>query len=458
MRLVRILPLPLLGAGMLGVVLAAPPASPPSPPLVAATKTVTAATPGIQLSPTIPADVTASGSTLAALQPGFDVFSWNSFIAVSWPPGPGGGGDPTRQPGAGPTGDNLTVWEGWRSAPEVFLPGGKTPSWDGPVEIPAACKAQYQTGMKVLQQVGKTPDLLTAATQAFSTGPLVDQNRAYTRFQVVLNRGMFDYILGNTLYSKAGQQAFTGPVKFPCGGGNQVGAIMIKAAWKVIGAHDDPGRFHTASALVYTPPQASPPVKESCVRQTVGLVGFHIGHKVNSAPQWVWSTFEQVDNVPTQADVTGGRLAPHYNYYDPACKDCPANAAPPRPWIPNAGTSPPTQVVRVDVLPDFAASSAAAQNRTAQALLRQVSPKSVWQYYELISTQWPTDPGPGPCTASATDPRGNPAPQFLANTTLETYVQGSTPKVSSSCIDCHGDAAMTTGAASDFTYLLQRAH
>ena len=31
---------------------------------------------------------------------------------------------------------------------------------------------------------------------------------------------------------------------------------------------------------------------------TVGLVGLHIVQRTPSRPQWIWSTFEQVDNVP----------------------------------------------------------------------------------------------------------------------------------------------------------------
>jgi hypothetical protein len=37
-------------------------------------------------------------------------------------------------------------------------------------------------------------------------------------------------------------------------------------------------------------------------------------------------------------------------------------------------------------------------------------------------------------------------------------VQGTTPKSSSSCIDCHGDATATSGRPSDFTYILERAN
>jgi hypothetical protein len=474
MRLVRLLWFLIFTLGLLGLAVVScqtaspPPPSPaplPSHPSPATTPPAPAPTPppasgpSIVLSPVFPADVSfGSTVTLPAIQKDFDIFSWNSFFAAIWPPGPGGSGDPNKQPGAGPTGDNPTVWEGYKNVSTIFLPDGKTPEWNAPVVIPPICPKPSQPGEKFLTQIGKTPDLLTETVQPFDTGPLVDQNHAYSRFEIVVNMSMFNYILGNTLYSQAGQKAFSGTVKFPCGGGSQIGAVMIKAAWKVLGSGDDPARFHTAKALVYTPKTVNPPVEESCVEQTVGLVGLHIGHKVNSAPQWVWSTFEQVDNVPNESAVKGGTLAAHYNYYNPQCPTCPVNTAPPRPWIPNQLTTPSSQVVRADVLPEFAKASAAENNKTGQGLLRGVNASSVWQYYELISTQWPTDPGPGNCNASATDPLGNPAPQFLANTTLETYIQGTTPNVSSSCIECHGNAAMTTGGASDFTYLLERAH
>jgi hypothetical protein len=423
----------------------------------------TAATPGsippITLSPTVPAQpVFGSDGSLGGLQIDFDVFSWSSFIALNWPPGPDGNGDPTKQPGAGPTGDNATVWEGYEDAGAIFLPGGKAPAWGAPAEVPAVCRSQYRPGMRILSQIGKTPNLLTETVQPFQTGPLVDQLHGYARFEIVVNRSMFDYILSNSLYSVAGQQAFAGPVAFPCGAGSAVGAVMVKAAWKLVEKGDDLHRFHTATTLIYTPPSANPPVAESCATQSVELVGFHIAHKVNNFPQWIWSTFEQVDNVPTASQVKAGHLQAKYNFYDPTCpaSTCKVNEAPPRPWIANQRSTPPSQVVREEVLPAFATASATQRNATAKALYLGVNPQSVWQYYELISTQWPTSPSPA-CAPNPTQPNGNPAPQFLANTTLETYDQGSVANVSSSCIGCHGNAGMTTGAASDFTYLLQRA-
>ena len=436
----------------------APPVS-PSAPSLASTAPTPAAPPPIRLSSDIPGDVTGSGSTLGTLQADFDTLSWNSFIALSWPVGPDGKVDPKARPGE--NGDNATVWESFREASSIFLPGGKAPTWSGTPDVPAVCKSSYKPGLRILRQTGKT--ILAETIQPFDTGPLIDQHGAFARFEISVNKPMFDYIHGNSLYSKAGQQVFTGAPKFPCGSAGVTGvegAIMVKAAWKVLSDPAmDRARFHTSEVLVYTPASTNPKVQETCVHATVGLVGLHISHKTVSAAQWVWSTFEHVDNAPKEADVKSGNLKAAYNFYDPACKDCVVNKAAPRPWDPNKPSANHTQVVRLDPFSAAEApipASAKARNADAQRLLASVSAKSVWQNYELLSTQWPTNVG-GNCTAKAADPFGTPAPQFLANTTLETFIQGKVPLASSSCIACHSNAAMTSGATADFTYLLQRA-
>jgi hypothetical protein len=193
----------------------------------------------------------------------------------------------------------------------------------------------------------------------------------------------------------------------------------------------------------------------------MGLVGLHVGHKTDSASQWLWSTFEHVDNAPTEADVANpSKLSKtKYNYYNPKCsaKNCPPNQVPPRPWNPTKVSTFKSQVVRMNMFKgnEFAFTSADARNADALQLLLGVNRRSVWQYYELISTMWPTNPGK--CAAVPGDPLGTPAPNFLANTTLETYIQGMVPNVSSNCIECHNNATMTNARPSDFTYILQRA-
>ncbi len=174
-------------------------------------------------------------------------------------------------------------------------------------------------------------------------------------------------------------------------------------------------------------------------------MGFHIGTKVKGNPQWIWSTFEQVDNVPTQNQPAEKK---HYSFYKPNCSHCTAvNLPPPRPWNPATPHTYPSQIERV--IPISPATK--ALNARYQAALRKIAVTSVWANYQLISTQWPTDAN------SSTDPTGIPAPTYLANTTLESYIQGDTRQTSSSCIQCHNNATMTNGRFSDFTYLLQRA-
>ena len=395
---------------------------------------------------------------LLASQGDFDIYSWNTFIALNWPPLPNGNGDPSKT--IGQNGDNDTVWEHYRDVSDIFLPGGKKPSYNGPAGVvPAQCKASYKPGMRIISQVGKTPTVLTDFSQPFNTGPLIDQNGNYTRYEILVNKPMFDYILQNTLYSKAGQKVFSGAVKFPCGVLNGAeGAIMVKSSWKVISAADK-NRFHSQTVLVYSPASQNPKYAASCSTKLMGLVGLHIGHKTNSGAQWLWSTFEHVDNAPTEADVASKKFKSQYNYYNPNCTtaNCPPNQVPPRPWNPTKVSSFHSQVVRMNMFKgnEFAFESAAARNAEALKLLLGVSSSSVWQNYELISTMWPTNTGQ--CVANPGDPLGTPAPNFLANTTLETYIQGMVPNVSSNCIECHNNATMTAPVPSDFTYILQRA-
>ena len=68
----------------------------------------------------------------------------------------------------------------------------------------------------------------------------------------------------------------------------------IKSAWIDMTNVPNPSRYYTRLAWLVDPisGQCSPaPV-------TVGLVGLHIVQKTPTRPQWIWSTFEQIDNVP----------------------------------------------------------------------------------------------------------------------------------------------------------------
>ena len=404
----------------------------------------------VVISSTIPTQITSTGNpvTLESLQHDFDVLSWESFIALNWPAN--ADGSPKEDVTFGENESGMTVWQAWKSSREIFLPHGKKPKAWGAVEnIPIVCDSisaeDLKNGIITLTQVGKTPNVLDESGEPFQTGPLIDQNGNYTRYEILTNEVMFDYILKNNLYSYEGQEAFGKDADFPFSDPDtgKEGAIMVKAAWIKMEGKYDASQFHTAYALVYDNPHEQAGVKASCKLVKVGLVGLHIAHKTKGDPQWIWSTFEHVANAPTQGEPVNRSF---YNYHDPN-STYPVNEPPARPWNPaNVGTTP-TKVERVIPIDN----DAKALNTKYQVALEKLYRGSVWANYELISTQWPTDAN------SVSDQTGKPAPTFLANATLETYIQGKVPQTSSNCIACHNNASMTNGMFSDFTYLLQRA-
>jgi hypothetical protein len=308
-----------------------------------------------------------------------------------------------------------------------MLENGAEPSkWGEPAPIPPECGGGVVTpGTMVVHIEEET------FNQPFKSGPLIDQNGNYALFVILMNKDMFEYIRDNKLYSKKGQANFSESVNFPSGTTDPapgVGAIMIKASWKVLAGKDDPTKFHTIEGLIYTPKSDNPKRDATCERRKLGLIGFHVGHKTKTAPQWLWTTFEHVANVPEQADASAGRnLLAGYNFYDPGCDPltCRVNQLPPTPWEPSVQPFP---------------------NGFKSQITRVVPVTS-------------KDPSAQP------DPMCAPAPTYLANTTLETYSQGTIPLASSSCIACHFNATTHPGAtphqrdpvSSDFTYILEKA-
>lgn len=393
---------------------------------------------------------------LRNLQHAFDMMSWQTFVSLNWPTTPNG--KIRKNIPIGKV-DAPGYWQHWADVQSIFRPGGAKPiPWgkSGPVPKPCRGKAEGQDGAHVMQFRGKVPlDVLGLISEPFETGPLVGQSGHYVRFTIQLNKVMYDYIKNNQLYTKAGQQAFDKAgktVNFPCPSSDEPqGAAMVKSAWKVMGPQDDASDFHTVKALV-------PIGTTGCRRQTMGLVGFHVAHKIKGSPQWIWSTFEHVRNAPAKGNVDPQT---EYNFYDPSCSDCPVNKPPPRPW--KAGSpGEPSQIVRVNPV----TKPTRTLNKKWQQALKRNNPDSVWANYRLISTQWPTT---APvkvdqkkvCRIPAKTPQrkrdGEPAPPTLANTTLESYIQGTTPRASS-CINCHLNATDTTGSFSDFTYSLNMAN
>ena len=256
---------------------------------------------------------------------------------------------------------------------------------------------------------------------------MIDQNGEYVYYEIMIDPNEVDYLCKNGLYNINGQLAFTQgkanvAVVMPAGTeqAEASGSFELKFAWRVMGPNDDLTRFFTMPATIMAP-QPGGGTKERDV--TVGLVGMHIGHKSVTTKQWIWSTFEQVDNLDVDP-IAHPSL--HASFYDPGCPLCVVNQSPPSDG--NGGyawSNTPVQASRSVPIPG----DKKALNAQAQAALARIG--SVWQYYQLIDTQWPIHPNTPPAKwngplpdAVANKPGGVPTPVYLTNITMETYFQG----------------------------------
>lgn len=421
------------------------------------------------------------------LQRGFDFYSWRTFIALNSP----ADGSSILQPKGTPT-----LWEDMNSfkpLADVMLlePNQLPPRWltDKPGMLaerkrlmPKKCSDLHVSDESERMVVKMIEE---SFNEPFKTGPLIDQNGHYAIFDILMNRQMFNYIMANHLNTKAGQAANSDlSIDFPAGDKSKsdLGAFMLKVSWKILSDSEIHAKnFHTVKALVLTP--AIPDeAAQKCLPETLGLIGFHAVHKTVSRPQWIWTSFEHVKNVPDRDGVTAKKFNGPYNFYNANCNGCTENATPPKPWDPDQALelkfrrddSFKSQIVRETPLTDAAKN----MNTIFQSMLKG----TVWENYMLISTQWPSafsctsqkakSPGtPDPKTDFFKQPdmTCSPAPTFLANSTLETYSQGNVPIASSSCIACHSNAVGFQRAASnpqpgkptlnqsDFTFMLEKA-
>ena len=413
-----------------------------------------------------------------------DIFSWNSFVALNWPVKPNGDADSSVVIGSASNGDNKTVWEDWIATADIFnLPSGQTPTW-GERYVPKACldNPDYKAGMKVLDQAAKSDDFFE---QAFDSGALIDQAKNFVRYEILINQDMFKTIKDKNWYTPEGQDAAAGDFNFTCGDNDtgEEGAIMIKAAWKLLSSLDDPTRYHVDDAMVFTPKKYSSTGADICIHQPIGLVGLHIVHKTIKQPQWIWSSFEHVDNVPNcenqntfftnpealNTPTCPSELTGTYSFNSASCAsgggDCTAcnkkpdsNGPDSSFFVDQPGQS--AQLCRENALE----TSAPPVNQGYIDLLKGVNENSVWANYFLIGTQWNTNIETtcgNNTTAVMTDilpqykilnahQKGVPLP--LANSTMETYEQKD-----SNCIDCHSGATNHDGKLkSDFVWFLSQ--
>jgi len=243
-----------------------------------------------------------------------------------------------------------------------------------------------------------------------------------------------------------------------------LGAAIFKATWMRLdpGQPAPKGAFTTQAQVpvlhvLRTMSQYTVVPSGKTVTVTVALVGLHVvGFTVNH-PEFLWATFEHNLNTPVTPDgtfSTTGSSPNGFTFYAANTSYTQVNQPnppgqgqkyiPPQLWF-NPGTqkfTPPTNAVQQNATGGEnqagGPANIAALNTGAQSFLAgEKAPQSNFANYHLVGTVWML-PNSYVLPAALTMNQNNAVGSIsLANTTAETFVQGTTGATFSNCFACH---------------------
>lgn len=389
------------------------------------------------LSPDVPHDVPAGSS--AGIQD-LAIFAWREFVALNWPSldpattGMRGRADVNASFFISKGADGtypLLVWQTYRHKNELFPANGVTdPSFDS--SIP---KYLYKLqgafngppGTLSPAQPGFTMNIFNNLDEASQIGlcTMFAHDSIKIAYEAKVSRAIFDYANATKLTAcddkghcptlvtartntKANLAKYGGicappagttdpVVTLPCGdasvaGDAGEGAIEIKAAWRALTPTErDSGRFFIRTVLFYSP---STKQYDTLYQNAAwGLVALHIIHKTKSFPDFVFASWEQVDNYDDVNNTNTEDLRFHNI----------SGAPNPPPDIPVSRAHP----IHSQIPP---------VNDAVHAAFKARDPATVWQYYKLIGVQGTPVNGPPP----ANSPIDDLSYYYLANIVVET--------------------------------------
>ena len=446
---------------------------------------------------------TIPGDTVLSDQQSFNCFAWQEFIAVNWPTKPGAGADAFGVPGD----LNPVVFETYKNVHDLLSSDGTTPAaFDKARFLPQGAEEHE----RVLSRTSKLGNNFNPALDINEAAPsiawLADRHANLVWYEIFVNEPEFDYFYENKFYNSMQQfmAATEGHnIDLPMGQvDGSVGAMEFKAAWLAVPDPEERKwqRYKLSTSHFCTQDEGGASV---CTKSTIALIGLHIIHKTTSQPNWIWATFEHVDNVPDQSAVDAGALDREYTFYAEDCTErdvpeiCtggqltfPAATAARKARLNEPGSttsckpnvspayalgrfvggmvdpaSPcqpyPVRATRMFALPQTPENPIVQTNAAARALIKAANPDSVYQNYQLINVMWsdsPVDENAGaappmaPLSNTAFRPTHNAFP--VSNPVLETYVQNL------ACLDCHASATIASSIltkkptfASDYSFI-----
>lgn len=409
------------------------------------------------------------------VQTQFDTEMWETFIALCWP-----ADGLSVVPKGHITGqkDGRAIFENYPFNYDLFLLNLRDTTNFKPIawgdtkaldiqrrtrwakDCPDLIVAATEKGITNMASLLPLDEFIQASNEAAPHVPLIDQHQNFVWSTVTFNKITYDGVVKPQLETKKGIENAKKKGKkqrvhhvYPEKNNNgkvvyqdtlfdqtvyelddESGAMHLKTAWKILGEGDDPAKFHTAWAatLFQNVNFANREELESqCGLVQVGLVGMHITLKTADQPNFIWATFEHIDNCPEAGNIEDKP----YNFYNYAEKEkdaLMANKIPtpndstisdlvtqPKWFNPRGAKIHPSQIIREEPITE----GTKEINKKYQQALKN----TVWANYQLIGTQWTN-----PTTQEFT-------PARLANSTLESFDQKG-----ASCMGCHHQVKANT--------------
>lgn len=288
--------------------------------------------------------------------------------------------------------------------------------------------------------------------QAGSGGVLIDQQGQVVFYAQLLNETWYDFAVDSGYNLPAKRAAAPDSLNFPTGG---TGSLELKTAWRVAQTADSTfipnasSRFITTQGMVPTVTIQNGEVHADTTKMipaTLALVGMHVVGTVNGHPEFIWASFEHVDNAPLCSATPQGATNPAtgnaWSLYT-ANLQCTGDDGSPCNQVPSTASFSPTSVCQVNAYGDSSSTSQNTLNIQSlnKSVHAQLGSSSILQNYYLLGGQW-TSPGGLPAIFADSadgDTTNIHGSGQLANTTMESFTQDAT------CFNCHNpDSASST--------------
>ena len=295
--------------------------------------------------------------------------------------------------------------------------------------LKSQCTANKLTG---IANIGKVLFVRTTKPSANAFDPVLPQDIAQAGSNAPLYDRDGNVVLYNVWYNELECQATAA--------GYKPNTIEIKTSWRVLKTADP--AYYTLKATVQGYP-TNPVI--------LGLVGFHLVINTQLHPEFVWATFEHVNNAP---DCTKPQNQPAvgWSFLSSDCTKCLQengfNGCPQCKFNQQASTppfgltGPPTQVCRyyrdgTDPEPTTGGNNNDTNRFNIDTLNTQLAglmptsgPMAVFKNYVLVGGLWTN----GGVASGGTDVQRGSLEN--ANTTMETFLQSGANKAN--CFSCHG--------------------